>query len=307
MPLFLDLNLMNNASLQQALTHCQTTVNQEMANWLAKQDTSQTLIQAMQYSSLQGGKRIRPFLVYQTGLLLGASESTLHTAAVAIEFIHSYSLIHDDLPDMDNDDLRRGHKTCHVQFDPATAILAGDALQCLGFEVLANGYLDPKAEPFRIKMIQALGQAAGSHGMCMGQALDLYAENHSVTLKQLEKIHKNKTGALIRCAVRLGALAAGVTDKNIFAILDKYASAIGLAFQVQDDILDITANTQELGKPSGSDLEAHKSTYPSLLGLDLAQQKAQDLYDEAVQALSELPFEAKTLALFAHFIIQRHY
>lgn len=297
---------MNN-KFHSELSCCQADVNQQMSSWLNRSHTQTRLVQAMQYGSLLGGKRIRPYLVYATGKLLGASEKELHTPATAIEFMHAYSLIHDDLPQMDNDDLRRGQPTCHIKFDPASAILAGDALQCLAFEVLANGDLSPQAEPLRIKMIQSLGSAAGSEGMCVGQALDLEAESQRVTLDELEEIHQHKTGEIIRCAVKLGALAAGVQDNKILSALDTYARAIGLAFQVQDDILDVTVDTKTLGKPSGSDLIAQKSTYPALLGLDNAKQKAQELYQEAIAALENIPHSTQSLKLFAQFIIERQH
>lgn len=294
-------------SFLTTLNDCQNKINEQMASWLESADTGKKLVQAMQYGSLLGGKRIRPFLVYQTGLLFGANENALNTPATAIEFMHAYSLIHDDLPEMDDDNLRRGQATCHVKFDPATAVLAGDALQCLAFNVLACGELSAQAEPLRINMIQTLAQAAGSDGMCMGQALDLEAESQEVSLEQLEQIHQHKTGALIRCAVKLGALAAGISDSKILSALDKFASAVGLAFQVQDDILDITVDTSTLGKPSGSDIKAHKSTYPALLGLDKAKEKAEELCREAIAALADIPYPTRSLELFARFIIERQH
>ena len=306
MLLYQSLILMNNNSqFLSALSDCQTDINQQMSLWLNRSNSQTRLVQTMQHGSLLGGKRIRPYLVYATGMLFGADKEMLHTPAAAIEFMHAYSLIHDDLPQMDNDDLRRGQPTCHIKFDPASAILAGDALQCLAFEVLANGELSPKAEPLRIKMIQSLGRAAGSEGMCIGQALDLEAESQQVSIEELEEIHQHKTGAIIRCAVKLGALAAGVEENKILEALDTYARAIGLAFQVQDDILDVTVDTETLGKPSGSDLIAHKSTYPALLGLEKAKQKAQELYKEAIAALESIPQSTQSLELFARFIIER--
>lgn len=298
---------MNSSKFLDTLGDCQADINQQMSTWLNRTYSDSTLLQAMQYGSLLGGKRIRPYLVYATGMLLGADKKDLHTPATAIEFVHAYSLIHDDLPEMDNDDLRRGQPTCHIKFDPANAILAGDALQCLAFEVLASGELSTQAEPQRIKMIQALANAAGAQGMCIGQALDLEAESHRASLEKLEEIHQHKTGAIIRCAVKLGALAAGIDDSKILTALDTYASAIGLAFQVQDDILDITVDTETLGKPSGSDLIAHKSTYPALLGLDQAKHKAQQLYAEAIAALQTIPHSTQSLELFARFIIERQH
>lgn len=237
--------------------------------------------------------------------MLGCELSDLDTPASAIECIHAYSLIHDDLPAMDNDDLRRGQPTCHVKFDEATAILTGDALQTLAFTILADGLLSPLAENNRIKMVKALAQASGANGMCMGQALDLAAENKQVSLAELEAIHRNKTGALLKAAIRLGALAAGKQGVDILPQLDKYADAIGLAFQVQDDILDIISDTETLGKPQGSDQELNKSTYPALLGLDGAVNKAHTLLDEALQALETIPYNTELLEEFARYVIER--
>ncbi|WP_073579623.1 (2E,6E)-farnesyl diphosphate synthase [Vibrio quintilis] len=280
--------------------------NQQLNQWLERlPHQNQSLIQAMRYGLLLGGKRARPFLVYATGEMLGSATAHLDTPACAIECIHAYSLIHDDLPAMDNDSLRRGHPTCHVKFDEATAILTGDALQTLAFSILSEGDLSPDAEPNRIHMIQMLAQASGASGMCIGQALDLSAENRAVGLDELETIHRHKTGALITCAVQLGALAAGPAGHEILPMLKQYASAVGLAFQVQDDILDIISDTQTLGKPQGSDDKLNKSTYPALLGLDGAQQKAFALFDEAIQALAEIPYNTDLLEKFARYVIER--
>ncbi len=289
-----------------SLTHYQTRNNQQLEQWLADLPSPQSsLTQAMRYGLLLGGKRIRPALVYMTGQLFGCAEQDLDTPASAIECIHAYSLIHDDLPAMDDDDLRRGQATCHVQFDEATAILTGDALQTLAFTILARGSLNKNAEINRIGMVEKLALASGGQGMCMGQSLDLLAEGKSVPLAQLETIHRMKTGALIRCAVQLGALAAGERGRAHLEELEHYADAIGLAFQVQDDILDITSDTQTLGKPQGSDLAANKSTYPALLGLEGAKQKAQSLVDDALQALANIPYDTQLLEDFARFIVER--
>jgi farnesyl diphosphate synthase len=259
--------------MREALTSYQQRNNQQLNQWLDRlPHQDQPLIEAMRYALLLGGKRARPFLVYITGTMLGCQVEDLDTPASAIECIHAYSLSHDDLPAMDNDELRRGKPTCHVQFDEATAILTGDALQTLAFSILAEGQLSPDGDDHRIKMVQVLAEASGASGMCMGQALDLGAENRQISLNELEEVHRNKTGALIRCAVRLGALAAGQKGVEILPQLDRYSSAIGLAFQVQDDILDIISDTETLGKPQGSDNKLSKSTYPSLLGLHRAQE-----------------------------------
>lgn len=282
--------------MQETLTSYQQRNNQQLNQWLEQlPHQEQPLIQAMKYGLLLGGKRVRPFLVYITGQMLGCKPEDLDTSASAIECIHAYSLIHDDLPAMDDDDLRRGQPTCHIKFDEATAILTGDALQTLAFTILAEGELNPNAENQRIKMVQALAQASGAGGMCLGQALDLGAENRRVSLADLEEIHRNKTGALINCAVKLGALAAGEKGLEVLPHLERYSKAIGLAFQVQDDILDIISDTETLGKPQGSDQELNKSTYPSLLGLEGAMEKAHTLLQEALQALEAIPYNTQLL------------
>jgi len=299
---------MNNTfSLSQSLTFFQERSNQQLASWLAAQPHSdQSLLKAMKHGTLLGGKRARPFLTYVTGEMLGTSLEDLDTPAAAVECIHAYSLIHDDLPAMDDDELRRGQPTCHIEFDEAIAILAGDALQTLAFEILADGQLNPNAEPQRITMVKELARASGAAGMCLGQSLDLEAEGQQVGLAQLETIHKKKTGALIRCAIRLGALAAGEKGVAILPQLNKYAEAVGLAFQVQDDILDVIGDTETLGKPQGSDVELEKSTYPALLGLAGAQEKAQQLYQEALHALDTIPYNTEQLEVFARYVIERN-
>ncbi|MFT7053629.1 MAG: farnesyl diphosphate synthase [Psychromonas sp.] len=265
---------------------------------------SPLLNEAMVYGALLGGKRVRPFLVYAVGDMLGCSLKSLDPLAAAVECIHAYSLIHDDLPAMDDDDLRRGQMTCHKKFDEATAILAGDALQTLAFDIISmpNKAITAQAQ---LKMVNLLAKAAGDHGMCAGQALDLLAENQSVNLATLEKIHQAKTGALIKVAIQLAAISKSDLHEDHFQLLNTFADAIGLAFQVQDDILDIIGDTQTLGKPQGSDLALHKSTYPALLGLEEAQNKAQALCHEAQLALSQLPYNTELLSKFSKFIIAR--
>lgn len=290
----------------EALTSLQQRNNQQLERWLNQlPHQEQPLIDAMRYGLLLGGKRARPFLVYITGQMLGCKLEELDTPASAIECIHAYSLIHDDLPAMDDDELRRGQPTCHIKFDEATAILTGDALQTMAFTILADGALNPDAESNRIKMVKVLAEASGANGMCLGQALDLSAEGRQVSLAELETIHRNKTGALMKCAIRLGALAAGQKGTEILPQLDKYADAIGLAFQVQDDILDIISDTETLGKPQGSDQELDKSTYPALLGLEGAINKAHTLLTEALQALEAIPYNTELLEEFARYVIER--
>jgi farnesyl diphosphate synthase len=292
--------------MQASLIAYQERNQSQLDSWL---DTlafqEQPLIKAMRYGLLLGGKRARPFLVYATGEMLGCQQKDLDTPASAIECIHAYSLIHDDLPAMDDDELRRGHPTCHIEFDEATAILTGDSLQTLAFTILSQGSLAKGGEANRVAMIQLLAKASGAQGMCIGQALDLSAENRTVSLEELETIHKNKTGALLKCAIMLGALAAGEKGVNVLPQLERYADAIGLAFQVQDDILDIISDTETLGKPQGSDQDLNKATYPSILGLEGAQHKAQTLLQEALHALDTIPYNTQLLEEFARYVVER--
>ncbi|CAM3022027.1 (2E,6E)-farnesyl diphosphate synthase [Vibrio ordalii] len=290
----------------EALSSYQQRNIDQLNLWLCRlPHQKQSLIDAMRYGLLLGGKRARPYLVYITGQMLGCTQNELDTPACAVECIHAYSLIHDDLPAMDDDELRRGQATCHIEFDEAIAILAGDALQTLAFTILAEGQLAEHAQVNRIKMIQMLAQASGAQGMCIGQALDLQAENRLVSVQELEETHRNKTGALMRCAIRLGALAAGEKGLAVLPQLDRYADAVGLAFQVQDDILDIVSDTETLGKPQGSDQQLNKSTYPALLGLQGAIDKAQSLLQEALQALEAIPYNTESLEEFARYVVER--
>ncbi len=268
-------------------------------------DVSKPLAEAMGHGLLLGGKRVRPFLVYSVGSMLGADDELMDAPAAAIECIHAYSLIHDDLPCMDNDDLRRGKPTVHKLFGEAQGMLAGDALQTLGFEILSHASFPKELESNQLTMIRILSSSTGLRGMCGGQSLDLLGENASLSLEQLEKIHRHKTGALIEAAVLMGALCIPQIDPKHFEILRSYASAIGLAFQVHDDVLDVVGDTEVLGKPQGSDIENAKSTYPSLLGLDKAVEYEQSLYVKAVECLESLPYETGVLKEFAKYIIER--
>lgn len=284
-------------------------VDQALVRFLAPlpfQDSP--MVEAMHYGALLGGKRLRPFLVYATGEMFGVSPDTLDAPAAAVECIHAYSLIHDDLPAMDNDDLRRGQPTCHIKFGEENAILAGDALQTLAFTILSEASMPGVNVTDRLAMVAELASASGVAGMCGGQALDLAAEGQQVSLNQLERIHRHKTGALIRAAVRLGALSAGEAGRRALPLLDSYAQNIGLAFQVQDDILDVIGDTVTLGKRQGADQQLGKSTYPALLGLEQAQAKAQELYQVAQQALttlSEQSLDTTALEALANYIIHR--
>lgn len=263
------------------------------------------LLDAMRYSSLSGGKRIRPCLVYASASALGAQPACADAAACAVEFIHCYSLIHDDLPAMDNDDLRRGKPTLHRAFDEATAILAGDALQSLAFQVLAENALI--APDVRLQMLALLSRAAGSDGMIAGQSIDLEAVEQQLTLAQLENMHNLKTGALIQASVELGALSAQCRDAAVLDALRDYARCIGLAFQVQDDILDVVSDTKILGKPQGSDVARNKPTYVSLLGLAGARAKADSLIAQAQQALCRVDADTTLLRELATYITARQH
>jgi len=263
------------------------------------------LHRAMRYAVLGGGKRLRPLLVYATGLAFGAAPDRLDASAAAVELIHAYSLVHDDLPAMDDDDLRRGRPTCHVVFGEAMAILAGDALQALAFEVLAN---DPAlaADPANhLAMLRTLAGACGSHGMAGGQAFDLAAVGHVLDAAELERMHVHKTGALIRASVRLGALAAGMRDARVLDALENYGHAIGLAFQIRDDLLDIEADTAQLGKTAGKDVAANKPTYPAILGVDASRAELAMLTARALAAIEPLDARVDALSDLARFVSGR--
>ncbi|AHN26566.1 Octaprenyl-diphosphate synthase / Dimethylallyltransferase / Geranyltranstransferase (farnesyldiphosphate synthase) / Geranylgeranyl pyrophosphate synthetase [Gilliamella apicola] len=281
----------------------QERINTFLATYIT-QFSSTKLQQAMSYSLLAGGKRIRPILVYLTGQMFDCSLAKLDEAAAAIEMIHTYSLIHDDLPAMDNDNLRRGKPTCHIKYGHAEAILAGDALQSLAFSLLSESqHLNNQV---KIDMISELANASGLTGMCLGQSLDLQAEHQSITLEHLQKIHNYKTGTLINAAVRLGAFASGDISKPYYSLLDSYAQAIGLAFQIQDDILDVIGEQAIMGKPKGSDIIHEKSTYPALLGLQTAIDMTKQLYDQAIDSLNQIPYNSQPLQDLAGFIINRN-
>ena len=266
------------------------------------------LHQAMRYAALGGGKRIRPTLVYASGAAMGAPLETLDGPACAVEFIHAYSLIHDDLPAMDNDDLRHGQPTCHKAFGEALAILAGDALQALAFQVLSQDQAMVSDPAIRLRMAGVLAQAAGSRGMVGGQAIDLAAVGRDdLSLAELENMHIHKTGALIRASVLLGALSQSAIDPVALERLDRYAKCIGLAFQIRDDILDVIGDTATLGKAQGADRALGKPTYPALLGLDGARVHARALYEEALASLEPLGAEAEPLRWIAGYIVDRSY
>jgi len=263
------------------------------------------LYQAMRYSVTNGGKRVRPLLVYGACETLGGDLNRADGAACAVELIHAYSLVHDDLPAMDDDDLRRGQPTTHKAFDEAAAILAGDGLQSLAFEVLADARRNPQDAHLRLSMITSLAQAAGPAGMVGGQAIDLDSVGIKLDRTALELMHRHKTGALIEVSVKLGALASGQSDELTLKALQSYAQFIGLAFQVQDDILDVESDTTTLGKRQGADIARDKPTYPALLGLDAAKIYALELRDQALHSLRIFDEKAEPLRALARYIVGR--
>lgn len=276
------------------ISECQNRVEHYMQTWLEIINSPPRLREAMCYAVLGGGKRLRPLLVYAAGSGFGVTLAQLDPAAAAVEFVHAYSLVHDDLPAMDNDDLRRGKPACHKAFDDATAILAGDALQPLAFTLLTS-HDQPWSTEIRLESVKTLAEAIGAMGMVGGQMLDVEAENKTISLNELEDLHRLKTGALIRASIRLGALAAGCLDHDLLKQLDRFADLIGLAFQVQDDLLDVESTTEVLGKRAGADEALHKSTYPSLLGAAQAKKLLQELYEQAELILAGLSIDTAAL------------
>ena len=286
---------------------------QRLARWLqrvearleaalpAPDQSPQALHQAMRHAVLVGGKRLRPLLVYAAGEALGADEPLLDHPAAAVELVHAFSLVHDDLPAMDDDDLRRGQPTVHIAFDEATAILAGDALQTLAFSVLAEA---PAEAALRVAWLQTLAEATGARGMCGGQALDMAATGAQLAVAELERLHALKTGALIRAAVRMGALAGGA-DAETLARLDDYASALGLAFQIRDDILDVEGDSAQLGKTAGKDAAQDKSTYPALMGMEGARVHLDAVAARGREALAPIGARVDILRGLLDFAVSR--
>lgn len=291
-------------SIQDYLRHYQERSNRVLEKEFAGLTAiAPRLLDAMRYSLFGNGKRIRPVLVYASAEAVGEPRPAVDAAACAVECIHAYSLVHDDLPAMDDDDLRRGRPTCHIAFDQATAILAGDALQSLAFEMLAQ--VEDASPATILALIRRLGAAAGSQGMVAGQALDLAAVSTELSLEELENMHRYKTGALIQASVALGAIATGQAGSGQLAALERYAQCIGLAFQVQDDILDVTGNTAVMGKQQGADARREKPTYVSLLGLDEARRKARELHEGALAALEGFDVRADPLRGLSGYIVDR--
>lgn len=296
----------NLSTVDAFVSDCQERVEKALEGWLPSAQTAPGVLhQAMRYAVLGGGKRMRPLLVYATGRALGINPAALDAPACAVELIHAYSLVHDDLPVMDNDDLRRGQPTCHKAYGEVTALLAGDALQTLAFYILSHAPLTPGED--RLRMIAALALAAGSRGMAGGQALDLAAEGQDLSLPELELIHIHKTGALIRAGVLCAIYACANVDAMRQEHLDHYAKCVGLAFQIQDDILDIEGEADILGKRPGGDHAHAKSTYPSVMGLSAAKERAQELCTAAINSLTVFEANADVLRWLANYIVKRRY
>lgn len=293
---------MSEISQPPSLTEFIKSVRQRVDNYLDNQLPEQYNIdRAVRYSLFNGGKRVRPALVYAVGKSLGAPEHQLDVLAGALELIHSYSLVHDDLPAMDDDALRRGKPTCHIQFDEASAILAGDALLTYAFELIGRSDL-----PNSGRITATLASAAGARGMILGQDIDIQAEGTSLSLEQLERMHLAKTGALIRASCELPCVLVDSNEITTKSYI-QYARAIGLAFQVRDDILDVTTDTSTLGKPKGSDLAKNKPTYTQLLGLAGAQTKLSELHQQALDSLENIHGDTEILRELADYIVDRTY
>lgn len=298
---------MAEQSFSDFLRACQQRINKKLDYLLpAPEDStcsSSQLKSALRYSLLNGGKRIRPVLSYAAAEALGGINQDTDLVASSVELIHAYSLIHDDLPAMDDDDLRRGKPTCHIKYDEATAILAGDALQSLAFEQLTKlQHIQPETS---LQLIVCLAKAAGANGMVEGQAIDILSVDQTLNLQQLEHMHHKKTGEMILASITMGALSTGNVTTDQLSALETYGRAIGLAFQVQDDILDVISDTSVLGKQQGADQALNKPTYTALLGLDGAKEKAQQLHTQAINALSIFNHQANQLRAVADYIVSR--
>lgn len=287
------------------LDQCRQRIDAKLDRSIRQDSVSERLQAAMRYSVLGGGKRIRPALCLAAARAVGSEETTALAPACALELIHAYSLVHDDLPAMDDDDLRRGRPTTHIAFDEASAILAGDALQTLAFRLLTGA--PALTDSQRIRMITELAQASGHKGMVGGQAIDLESVGLALNLEQLENMHRHKTGALIEASVTMGALTAPDVTAQQLKDLSTYASALGLAFQVQDDLLDIEGDTETIGKRQGSDVAKAKPTYPALLGLEGAREHLNLLLDQAQQALESFGEEADPLRAMADYVVTRNH
>ena len=292
-----------STSFDDWMRNVQSTMEETLSRLLPEGKlASSSLHESMRYAVLDGGKRIRPLLVFATGNIFGTETTTLARSAAAVEMIHAYSLVHDDMPCMDNDVLRRGKPTVHVEFGEATALLAGDALQAQAFIVLSNQQCDPV---LIVEMMRLLSHAAGAAGMCGGQAIDLASVGKSLAVKEIENMHRLKTGALLTASVFLGAYCSKIPTEQEKNALNAYAKAIGLAFQVVDDILDVTADSADLGKTAGKDNADNKPTYVSLLGLEESRQLAEKLRNDAYTALSIFDEKADYLRQLADLVVRR--
>lgn len=265
------------------------------------------LHEAMRYSVLGGGKRIRPALLFATARTLGLTESEVEAAACAIELVHVYSLVHDDLPAMDDDDLRRGRPTCHKAFDEATAVLVGDALQPLAFQLLARDPALPASPAIRLSLVDILSEASGTFGMAGGQAIDLAAQGRQLDITQVEDMHARKTGAIIRASVLMAAACVPQLDPKAYAALNDFATAIGLAFQIQDDLLDVLGDVSTLGKATGADRERDKPTHPAIIGIESSQERVHLLHGQALDALEIFGERARPLRSLADWLLSRSY
>jgi len=290
--------------MSKLMLEYQSRIQVVLETKLSNAEVPERLRAAMRYSTLSGGKRFRALLVYAAGLAINAPLNRLDTVAAALECVHAYSLIHDDLPAMDDDNLRRGLATNHIEFDEPTAILAGDALQTLAFELIASsssGLNDAQARNICLKLAQSSGQV----GMVGGQMLDIEATDKQLSRAALENVHRRKTGALINAAVICGALCEDSVTEDQLQELNNYANSLGLAFQVVDDILDIESSTEELGKPSGRDIEMGKSTYPALIGLQESKKLATNLYKESIVSIASIGDNTQLLEDLAKLVVKR--
>ena len=290
------------------MQHWQAYMERALAARLPSVDAEpRRLHAAMRYSVLQGGKRVRPMLLFSTARALGLAEAQVEAAACSVELIHAYSLVHDDLPAMDDDDLRRGRPTCHKAFDEATAVLVGDALQSLAFQLLASDAALPAAPPIRLRLIELLAEASGTSGMAGGQALDVAAPGRQLSIADVETMYAHKTGALIRASVLMAAACVPVISTPLLEALAAFAARIGLAFQIQDDLLDVLGDTATLGKTADSDRARGKPTYPAVMGVAASQQRVARLHAEAVEALAPFGPEATALRALADWLLGRSY
>tara|TARA_B110000444_G_scaffold258463_1_gene299474 strand:+ start:682 stop:1575 length:894 start_codon:yes stop_codon:yes gene_type:complete len=297
---------MENENFEEFLQYCQQRIEKKLGCVLAEhKDSSSRLHETISYSVLSGGKRLRPTLAYAAAEALGGITKDTDLVSVSVEFIHTYSLIHDDLPSMDNDSLRRNKPTCHIVFGEALAILAGDALQTMAFQQLTK--LNRVKPELSLRLIACLADAAGDRGMVKGQAIDVASVNQKLTLEKMQLMHRKKTGAMIHASIIMGALSTGQATPLQLKALDNYGSSIGLAFQVKDDILDVIGDTKVIGKKAGSDQALNKATYVKLLGLNGAKEKILELHASAVNALSIFDEDAKQLRAIADYIISRKF